>query len=189
MTEPGFRAFVAIDLGDLPRVDELTRVLPREAAGLRVVPPENLHVTLRFLGTLRPEAQPKVEAAIRESVREASPFDVIVRGLGVFPERGAGRVLWAGLFPREPLVAIAKRLGEALAALGTPPGDDRPFTPHLTLARSKGGDARLNRFAALYADFEGGAGRAEEIRLMRSDLSREGPRYSVVSSATLGAPA
>jgi len=124
------RLFVAIDLPPQVR-DRLWRACC-DVPGARWTEPEQMHLTLRFVGEVDELVFRDVEASLEE-VR-AHPFDLEVKGVGHFPPRGEPRVLWAGLGRSETLVALQKRV-EAAVERGGVPRDGRRFSPHVTLAR------------------------------------------------------
>jgi RNA 2',3'-cyclic 3'-phosphodiesterase len=118
------RAFVAIDLSD--------PVAPGEDVGAATAPS---HLTLRFLGEVAEDREPSIAAALAEAVRPLSPFVVTFEGVDAFPSRRAPRVVWVGAAAgRAPLVALALRVSDALAAVGFPP-ETTAFVPHVTLFR------------------------------------------------------
>jgi 2'-5' RNA ligase len=143
---PGRRLFIAVPLpadaaaavADV--VDEVRgRGLPAGERDVRWVRLDGLHLTLRFLGPT-PEDRIAPTAEIVEAVAAAlpGPIDLELRGAGAFPPVGRPRAIWIGIGDgAAALSEIASRLGEALVAAGWPT-DDRPFRPHLTLARSDG---------------------------------------------------
>lgn len=109
----------------------------RDAAGpgarLAWAPPEQLHLTLSFLGE-QPEAGPAAEAG-REGWASARAFEVVVEGAGAFPGRGRARALWLGVsIGKTELIALSALLREALRRRGLPI-EDRELRPHLTVAR------------------------------------------------------
>lgn len=129
--ENPLRLFVAIDPPETVRRD--LAALPRGVDGARWVRAGQLHVTLRFVGDIAADAVERVAAALGDVAAPA--FSLTASGFGVFPARGAPRVLWAGLSPTEPLRGLAAAVEAALAATGLVPPADKPFSPHLTLAR------------------------------------------------------
>ena len=150
----------------------------RGAAGVAWVAPENLHITLKFLGGVEEARLGKVVAAL-EPAATGSAFDVAVRGLGAFPTPTRPRVIWAGTAPAGAFVALGQTVDRAMAALGFPP-ETRPFSPHVTLGRVR----EPRRDPALAAVLEAAATRAfgtlavGRISLMRSDLSPRGARHT-----------
>jgi 2'-5' RNA ligase len=130
------RLFVALDLDPAVR-DRLLAVAagePLSGQGVKWVRPEALHVTLRFLGAVDPARISAVTRAMREATFGRCSFAVTMRGLGCFPSRRAPRVFWAGMDRCAPLGELVAVLEAELRKAGFAP-DDRPFRPHVTLAR------------------------------------------------------
>lgn len=138
------RTFVAIDLSDavLAALKTLQKNLRQaftqtgvEGPGGRIrwTRPEGIHLTLQFLGEISAHQANAVIAAL-QAMPPAPPFEVEVRGLGVFPNPRRARVLWAGVEAPPPLEALAHLVQQALAPAGFTP-EERDFKPHLTLAR------------------------------------------------------
>jgi 2'-5' RNA ligase len=191
------RLFVALDPPEPVRrrlaalgVD-LRRAASRAADAVRWVPPENVHLTLQFLGAVPEERVADVEAAVRAAASVARPLSLEVRGAGGFPNARRPRVVWAGLGGDvAPLAALARDLGRRLAPLGFAP-EERPFSPHLTLGRARDGRGAPGLAGALAraAEADGTPWRVAEVVLVESHLSPGGPRYEVVARAPLGGPA
>ena len=117
-------------------------------------------------------------------------FDLDIKGLGAFPSLARPRVIWAGVGEGGgALAALAGRVAGGLARVGVPL-EERPFSPHVTLARIR----EPRRAPDLAVMLAAGAGREfgtvtiERVCLMRSDLSPRGARYTEVTAAPLGAP-
>lgn len=112
----------------------LSAQLQREEIPGRAVPPENWHLTLRFLGDTDREARERLVQALG-SRELGSRFAVGFGGLGAFPRAARAAVLWVGVGQgADALRALAARVEEAVRRAGFP-ADARPFTPHLTLSR------------------------------------------------------
>ena len=127
-----YRLFVAVDLPETVR--QLTAELRGGIPGARWVPAEQLHLTLRFIG----DADETRFQAIRERLGRitAKQFPMALQGTGCFPSPKRPRILWVGVEAGEPLTHLQRQVEEALVALGITP-EDRPFSPHITLARLK----------------------------------------------------
>ena len=143
---------------------------------------EQLHLTLRFIGEVdRPVANDLADAL--GQIR-TEPFEIRVKGVGRFEQRNSG-ALWAGVEPREPLSALARKVERLCQEIGLEP-ERRAFHPHITLARWKGRRSRevaefLERKGALASDpFE-----VDRFTLFESRLSRHGAHYEEVASYTL----
>jgi 2'-5' RNA ligase len=126
------RLFIAIDLPAVVR-QELCR-LNVPIAGCRWVPADQLHLTLAFLGDVGEERVAGLARALGQV--SAAPFLLHFDRLGCFPTCARPRVLWVGLKPEPLLLSLADRLRELLRAGGIPQ-EERPFSPHITLARLK----------------------------------------------------
>jgi RNA 2',3'-cyclic 3'-phosphodiesterase len=132
------RAFVAVDLAE-----DVRTALAREQARFKAVcapnrdirwtRPEGLHLTLKFLGSIETERVRPVIAAL-QALEPFAPFMVEVRGFGFFPDARRPRVFWVGLEASSALGELAVRVETALEPLGVE-RENRPFKPHLTLAR------------------------------------------------------
>ena len=168
---------------------ELRRSAGRAADEIRWVPPENVHLTLQFLGAVPDERVPAVEEAVRAAAAAARPLSLEVKGAGGFPNARRPRVVWAGLAGDvAPLAALVADLGRRLAPLGYPP-EERPFSAHLTIGRAREtrGAPGIAGALASAAEAAGAPWRATELVLFESHLSPKGPRYEALAHAPLGA--
>ncbi|TMC42183.1 MAG: RNA 2',3'-cyclic phosphodiesterase [Chloroflexi bacterium] len=182
------RLFVAIPL---PRDLALraSEILPTTLPALRRVKPENLHITLAFLGWTPDERLDDVTSAAGDAAAEVPPFELALEGLGRFPERGRPRVVWIGIADGAPSVL---RLGVGVSAgLRTRElrFDDRPLSPHLTIARVPG-DASTAEGKTIVAATEGLVAprlqfTVDEIAVVQSVLSSKGPRYTALATVPL----
>jgi RNA 2',3'-cyclic 3'-phosphodiesterase len=180
------RLFVALEIPAAVRdnlaaqIKEL-RDLPAPWADkrLRWVRPENLHVTLKFIG--------EVDAAKLDGIRSAltaicldAPVDLHLRGLGFFPDEKYPRVLWVGLNASGNLPALVRDIDRALEGHGIA-RDERAFTPHLTLARfASHGFEKKPRIVNSEREF--GAFQAREFHLIQSKLKPSGAEYTTLAS-------
>jgi 2'-5' RNA ligase len=160
------RIFIAVELSEETRrvAAEAACIICRRVGG-RATRPENLHITVRFLGECDPGRLPAVREAMEEAAQDTAPFMLAPGRPGVF-RRGRDSVVWlepAG--DREALRRLHGRLERSLAGKGFD-RDDRPFTAHLTLARQVP-EARLDALPGLPAD-EAAVTAADHIALMRS---------------------
>ncbi len=181
-----FRAFISADLPPLPRIEALARDLREASRDLKVVSVEHFHLTLKFLGDTEEGLVPEIVSAMREASSGVAPFTVRVRGTGAFPNLSRPSVLWVGIEGAEPLARMAKSLDADLAALGFQP-ERRPWSPHVTLARARGG-RRMDAVRALLQAHETddlGEARVDEIRLKKSVLQPGGPEYTTVDAVRL----
>jgi 2'-5' RNA ligase len=159
--------------------DELRHKAMSLAPSARItwVRPEQLHVSVRFIGEVDDAQAAAIAAALRHELT-VQRFDLIVEGAGAFPPTGAPRVLWAGIVRgAEALCAVEQEVSERLGACGVE-REDRPYRPHLTLARVR--DASGLRSRPLFerlADRRFGATPVDAITLFQSRTSPKGATY------------
>jgi 2'-5' RNA ligase len=179
------RAFVAFPLAERVRRDvaDVIRRLAPSLPDVRFVRDEGVHVTLRFLGWTEAERIAALEAPLRAAAAECPPFEMAVRGLGLFPERGSPRVLWLGLDLPAAALTLQRSCETAAVAAGFEP-EMRPFHPHLTLGRWRD---RARRPAL--PDVDLGRAPASELVLYRSDIRPSGSIYTPLAVFPLGGPA
>jgi 2'-5' RNA ligase len=185
------RLFVAIEIPDAVR-----REVGRRVAGLRErlprarwVDPAKIHLTLLFLGQTPPEKVPALCDALREACARHGPMEMALEGGGTFPPRRPARVAWIGLAAPDELLAVqADVSAAAVAAIGFEP-EERPFKPHVTLARCEPPWPRdaADKLAAAFPGVVGPPFVADEVVLMESKLSPKGASYSVVEAFPLAA--
>ncbi len=177
------RSFIAFDLdSDFVRkkLTEIQTLLVKTAADLRVVEPQNIHVTMRFLGDVRTDNIEKIYEAMKKAM--FVPFGVRIQGIGAFPDVRYPRVVWAGItHGANDLRSISSQLEPHLTALGFAP-EPRGFSPHLTIARVRDGRNKeeLAKFINERKDFDFGSIMATCLRLKKSDLTPKGPVYSTL---------
>ncbi len=187
------RLFVALDLA-IPVVerlvllqDELDRRLPKEAIA-RLVAPEHIHVTLKFIGEVDVSLVPVIEIAIAEMTRPLFPFEFRTQGCGAFPDVNSARIVWAGLDAQgaEVMSLLNQTLERGLDEIGIIP-DAREYRPHITLARIRSEDpVDVSAFLAPLKDLEFGTSYVRDLVLISSELTKDGPVYKVVRRFALG---
>jgi 2'-5' RNA ligase len=186
-----FRAFIAAEIEADERLKDMLIQLRRSGADLKVVRPELLHVTLKFLGDTDEALVDGISSRMDRAVDGVPPFSVRLLGMGAFPSLSNIRVVWVGIEDHGPLAEIARRLDLSLKDLGFE-RDQKGFKAHLTIARARS-PARIGAVQAMLrekaaADF--GTYRFDAIRLKKSTLCPQGPTYQTVREARLGgAPA
>jgi 2'-5' RNA ligase len=149
---------------------------------LRWTRPANLHVTLKFIGTVTPEKLDGIRTALQR-VRSERPVELRFRGTGFFPNGKKPRVIWAGVAGSENIVALAADIDRALEELAIP-REERLFIPHLTLARCEPGAISPELRAAIEKDStrDFGAWRANQFHLIESKLKPSGAEYTTLQS-------
>ncbi|MBI2882294.1 MAG: RNA 2',3'-cyclic phosphodiesterase [Candidatus Methylomirabilis oxyfera] len=184
------RAFVAANLNpDLKAALAMVQDrLKATRADVGWVRPENLHLTLKFLGQVEEDCIGAIGEAIAAAATGSGPVHLVFQGLGAFPRPREARVVWTGLsHGSEALAALQARIEAALESLGFA-REARRFTAHLTLGRVRG-PARREQLARAITEAPAealGEMVLDRIELMKSDLSAGGARYSILQSFPLG---
>jgi 2'-5' RNA ligase len=184
------RIFIAVDLSDEVRRRASDLVERFRSADVRVtwVAPENMHITLKFLGDQSDDQVATVCRAVLDAVRSHVPFEFVCQGAGAFPNVGRPRTLWVGVREGvEPLKQLFQAVDHNLAGCGYPQ-ERRVYHPHLTIGRVRAGGAaaeQLTPLLAKAADFQAGRVQATEVLVFGSHLQRHGPRYEVLARAPL----
>ncbi len=196
------RIFVALDLDDAirQRIQRFMEGVRGFAPDARWLSPQSLHITLKFIGEKPADTVEDIKRAL--SGVQVGAFDLSLRGYGFFPTAKSARVFWVGLECGPQLQELAQAVDQATSALGIPK-EDRPFSPHLTLARGGGGsgapgwrkgdganknfqflEEKLSRLPAP----EFGTMTAREFFLYQSQLMRGGSRYTKLERFPLRQP-
>lgn len=187
---PTIRTFVAVNLapGLKETLAQVQERLKAARADVTWVRPENLHLTLKFLGQVEETRLAAVGEAVAAATRGYGSFRLVLGGLGAFPQPRAARVVWIGVSEgAQALAALQARVEGGLESLGFP-REERPFTGHLTLGRVRGPRHREQLAMALTSMPAEPLGEMvlHRIELMKSDLGPGGARYSVLQSFPLG---
>ena len=148
--------------------------------GARWVVPENLHLSLRFIGEVDEGTAEDVDTALGQFHAEAPK--VALAGVGCFESRGRAHTIWAGVRPEPSLLHLQRRVETQLQRAGLPP-ESRKFTPHVTLARMKQTPVEaLAPFLANNGGFRAVPFRAEVFSLYQGFLSRNGATYQILEN-------
>ena len=167
---------------------QVERDLAGRMSGLSWVKPENLHLTLRFLGDLGDSGVRRAGEAVRRGSEEARAIHARLGGLGAFPARGRQRIIWTGLDEgAEEATALARAVNEALRrdGFGRP---DKPFRPHLTLARIREAARGLEAMHEYAPPPPPEGAWIDQVVLMKSDLHPAGARYTPLVEVRLRQP-
>lgn len=179
--EAGVRAFIALELDGRMRtaLGELQQRLRPALGGIKLVRPEGIHLTLRFLGSSRPDQLAALEGRLASAARACPPLDARLQGVGTFPDRGSPRVLWVGVELPPEALELQRACERAARELGFE-REERPFRAHLTLGRWR---ERAARPALPETDL--GETRLESLVLFRSELQRGGAVYTPLARFAL----
>lgn len=179
------RSFIAVDIEDKSLQDKIVRLqqdLMGTGANLKFVEPENLHLTLRFLGEIPSSI---LEQVCRElKTLKFNVFNLNLQGIGAFPNLRRINVVWVGVKEgAENLKQIAQKVELTVRKLGFPP-DPKGFSPHLTIARVKTGKNKdkLAGFLENFQDYEIGWMIVNSIKVKKSTLTPKGPIYTTIET-------
>ena len=183
------RSFIATEINDEVR-DGLFRAqvsLKKSGAKVAWVAPQNIHLTLVFLGTIFESKVAELKPALDEIASGFFAFGFDVRDVGFFGPAKAPKVVWAGIDDESQSIRdIQQRLSERVTGLGFTL-EDRPFRPHLTLGRIRSTYGVDKLTSALYSVKSNNFGRVDVHRLllMQSHMEPQGVRYTILHEASL----
>lgn len=185
------RLFWAINLPEdiKKNISNIQSLLKETGSDLKWVESQNLHITVKFLGETDDSRVGEIGEAVIERLKSYPELRLSLQGLGFFPGAASPRVLWAGIKGDVNILReIAGAVDECMSGFGFPL-EGRKFSPHLTLARlrSPKNIKELVERAGVESGRVGlvGGFKALSVDLMQSDLSRQGPVYSILRSARL----
>jgi len=171
------RAFIAIDVEMNDKIKEIYETLSKTKAKLKMVEPENIHLTLKFLGEIKEKDIEIIKNEMLDTGKEIKPFKVLLKGTGVFPSKEYIRVLWIGFVHKGQTKIFSEIINERLIKYGFK--REKKFQPHVTIARMKGrkGKEEVLKIIESYREKEFGEMICNEIKLKESILTSKGPIY------------
>lgn len=183
------RTFIAVEIpvSIRRRIEELQESLAPAAEDVKWVEPENIHLTLKFLGEVDERDVYTVCKSVEAAVAGTTPFEITVAGVGAFPNANRPRVIWAGVRQgSQEITAIHDAIDESLEGQGYP-REDRSYTPHFTIGRIRRTvpNPRLQNALDQQANWEAGSCPVHEVLIMASQLGPKGPQYTVMGRGPL----
>lgn len=182
------RSFIAIPLAkDVARAaTKLVGQLSQSGDGIKWVPTDNLHLTLKFLGDVENVELPQICQVIEDIFADCDPFELTFAGTGGLPSMDRPRVICANIEdPTGSLTRIVEALELDLAELGFK-REPRDYVPHLTLGRTKGGSRRASEDVMSRvrenANVHLGEMTVDEAQIIGSFLDKGGPTYHVLDT-------
>jgi len=183
------RTFIAVELspGVKHRAGELVKKLKPTGADVKWVPPEQMHLTLKFLGEVPRDDIIPLCRITQEVAAQIQPFDLGFRGTGAFPHTDHPRSLWIGVEEGlEEIRALQKALEQAIYEKLGFAKERRQFTPHLTIGRVHRATPEMNDVMEANSEFEGEFSEVDELVIFASYKEPGGQRYEAMGHATLG---
>ena len=175
------RTFLAFDIEDqtiIRRIIQAQKMLVNTGADLKIVNPQNIHLTIRFLGDVYSPMIDQIHEEMKKLV--FSPFQIEIKGIGAFPKPAYPRVVWAGIRNgAKELKNVFEQLEPRLRDLGFQ-SDNKGFSSHLTIARVRSGrnKAKLAELINELMDYDFGTVKSGKFKLIKSDLTPKGPIYT-----------
>lgn len=182
-----FRGFIAIDTDVSSKIIQFQNEINKTGASLKLVEPKNIHITLKFLGDTEETLIDEIEKIMENAVKDIDPFNIQLKGTGVFPNNDYIKVVWIGMSKVEQIADIARKIDEPLSKLGFEK-ERREFSSHLTIARVKNAKnkEKLVRTIENYNEVEFADIKVNSITLKKSELTPKGPIYTTLKKITLG---
>ncbi|MBP1662546.1 MAG: 2'-5' ligase [Thermoplasmatales archaeon] len=176
-----FRGFIAIDIASTPHILTFENEIKKTGADVKLVEPENIHITLKFLGDTEETMIDAIEQCMKDSVATVKPFQITLRGTGVFPNKNYIKVIWLGIQDDGQIEPIAQVLEESLASLGFKK-EKRGFSAHLTIGRIRTAKNKEKLLTTLehHRDDEFTTQEVHRIVLKKSELTQSGPIYTTL---------
>ncbi|MCW0484781.1 RNA 2',3'-cyclic phosphodiesterase [Gaoshiqia sediminis] len=186
------RTFIAINIEPGKQLLKVAGHLQKKLSNEKIswVAPQNLHLTLHFLGETPDDKLPVVKTILQQLASSAQPFTFQLEGVSCFKRHGQPSVIFLAIPENGQLTALASKLGLLLGEAGFMI-DERPFKPHLTLARVKYLNNKI-RFYKLLEQLDQSnqpvsqVVEVKEIIFFESVLKSSGPQYVALQKFTLG---
>lgn len=184
------RVFIAIDLPKSIQdsiENQTSRLRQGTGNGLvRWVPPANMHLTLKFIGSISTSHVDFLKQMLTQAAETHSPFDLQIGGIGSFPNSKRPRVIWVGIHAPADLASLQKNIEAGATRLGYEK-EERPFSPHLTLGRVRSdiAPADLQKIRSTLDSFQLGnigSAKIDAVHLYKSDLHSDGSVYTKLFS-------
>lgn len=181
------RAFLAVDLDEnlQNKVVEVQKQLNDTNAQIKFVEGENLHFTCKFFGDISDNKAAQITGMVTEKIEYYKPFEISIKGAGVFPHLGYIRVIWLGLENPELFSHMLKGFDDEFGKMGFK--KERSYNPHLTIGRVKSAQNKEALISILkeMEDAEIGQMKVEKVVLKKSELTPSGPIYTTVEEFKL----
>ncbi len=194
MNPSTIRTFFACEISVeiLAQIDRLladlrTR-LPRQVKWVSV---KNMHLTIQFLGEFRKTDAPLIQGSLQNALVSLKPFDLHIQKMGAFPSPAKAKVIWLGIDPQPRLMELVEIVNRETKKFGYP-GEERPFSAHITLGRVKPSTtpddlAAIKNVILSCKDIDIDIQRVERLYFIKSELTPSGPHYQELFNLPLSA--
>ena len=180
------RTFIAVPFPAeiISKIAKITTYLQTQTPNkaLKWVAPDNMHLTLKFLGDVREDRKQELNLCLQKALQKQTTFNITIEGMGMYPNARQPRVVWLGIKDQGNLKQIHNELAKALQGFDPAP-EKRAFSPHLTIARVRqnGGHNTVRQIGEVLSQFKVdslGSFEVQTVHLFKSDLTRRGPIYT-----------
>jgi 2'-5' RNA ligase len=182
------RCFIAIELPDSVKssLSRLQDELKKCNADIRWVNPGNVHLTLKFLGNIKEEMLQTIINGIEKVCRSRNPFNLEIKGIGMFPNAKSPRVLWLDVENNSLIMSLQADIEKEMGKAGFKQ-EERKFKAHLTIGRFRSSSGREDIFKAVSAHEKDSFGiiNVNSMSLMKSDLNPDGARHTMIAEILL----
>ena len=181
-----FRGFISIDIGSFQKLIQFGNEIKNSGANVKLVEPENIHITLKFLGDTNEVHIDKIEKIMENAVNDIDSFEIKFKNVGVFPNQNYIKVLWIGIENKDKLEIIAQKIDKDLLKLGFKK-EKRGFSAHLTIGRVRSAKNKDNLLQIIekYKDIEFLNFKVDSIKLKKSELTPKGPIYTTLKDVKI----
>jgi RNA 2',3'-cyclic 3'-phosphodiesterase len=190
---PRIRTFIAVEMSPsvIGRAGDLIDKLRVAAAEVNWVRPQQMHLTLKFLGDVPDTDSPDICRVVNEVAAEFEPFEITCRRVGAFPNVREPRTLWIGIEDgADELKRLAAAIDDGLKSELGYAKEHRAFQPHFTIGRVKrelpGGRGELTQLLEKHAQFDADLVVIDEVVTFASFLGRQGPSHNALGHSPLG---
>jgi 2'-5' RNA ligase len=181
-----FRGFIAIDITPTKPIQEILHEIQLSHADVKLVDPNNIHITLKFLGDVDQSLTSSIIKILDTAVQQITRFSIDLQGSGVFPNQNYIKVVWIGIQPTKELPQLVTYLENKLEPLGFKK-ESRSFSPHLTIGRVRTprNKPQLLGIISQYQSVQFGQQNISTIYLKQSTLTPQGPIYTTLHEAQI----
>lgn len=178
-----FRGFIAVEVPVSSQIKSFQRDIKQTNARVKLVEPENIHITVKFLGDTPLNQIQVIESLMKDAISSVKPHTIRLEGTGVFPNENYIKVIWIGIKEAEQLSTIASMLNDQCTKIGVKK-DKRGFSAHLTIGRMKSaqGKDQIVHLLQKYHDTCFAEIPVNELHLKKSTLTPTGPIYETLST-------
>lgn len=181
-----FRGFIAVEVPVTDQIKKFQHDINQTEANVKLVEPENIHITLKFLGDTPVNQVDAIESIMHDAVSTVKKHKITLESTGVFPNENFIKVIWIGIHGTEWLSKMADALNQKCTKIGVKK-DKRGFSAHLTIGRMKSarGKEQIVDLLRTYEDTLFAEIPVDSIHLKKSTLTPDGPIYETLLTVSL----